>query len=148
MQKKGSGAIMLIVLFLMAFIGRSAIAADVPTIGTEGLHVLVMSNAYLLEAGRQKEITFAIVDARSHEDYTAAHVLSAINVPEQDFEKSLGLLPKDKAALVIVYGGDLAAGTRWATKASAAGYRNIEIYKDGFLVWKEQAMPVAPLQKQ
>lgn len=36
---------------------------------------------------------------------------------------------------------------RWAGDAAAAGYRNIAIYSEGFMVWKEKHMPIVPLTR-
>ncbi len=130
-------------LLLFTGISVSPALSDPRTIGTAELHSLVMNNAYLLEAGRQQEPIFVIIiDARQREEYAAAHVLSAINVPEQEFDTSIGLLPQDKAALLVVYGNN---AKQVVEKASKAGYTNIEMYAEEFRVWKEQSMPIAPL---
>jgi len=133
-----SGLILLIVSFLQA-------GSDFKTIDTAQLHALVMDNAYRLEGGRPQP--FTIVDARTGEEYDEAHVLSAINIQEKDFEKARDLLPKDKTVLLVVYDNGPESGTsgKWAEKAAAAGYANIAIYSEGFPAWKKNRMPAAPL---
>ncbi len=86
----------------------------------------------------------------SKEEYDEGHIFSAVSIPETNFEKSLALLGKNKAALLVVYGSDGKPETsrRWADKARTAGYLNIAIYSEGFKAWKEKKMPVAPLRNR
>ncbi len=119
-------------------------AAGEQTIDTSMLHAMVVKNAYRIEAGQKMK--FTIIDARSPEEYREAHVFSAVNVPERDFEKSQRSLPVDKDVLLVVYCNDkqCVRSRRWAAKAAAAGYTNIVSYSDGFPVWRKQHFPVAP----
>jgi rhodanese-related sulfurtransferase len=114
-------------------------------IDTEQLHSMMMDNAYRLEGGRA--CPYTIIDTRTKEDYDRAHIFSAISIPAYDFDNSKNLLPKDKGALLILYGNDrdVTACRQWTGKAGAAGYTNIAIYSEGFMTWKEKGMPVAPL---
>ncbi len=125
--------------------GPSA-GSDFKMIGTDQLHSITVDNAYRLEGGRGAR--FTIFDARTKEEYDRAHVFSAISIPEKDFDNSKFLLPEDKGALLIVYGDGTEADLcrKWAEKAEAAGYRNIEVYSEGFTAWKKEKMPVAPLE--
>ncbi len=135
-----------LLVFTFALVTTSANGSDFTMIDTAQLHSIVVSNAYMLEAGRQKQVAVTIIDARSREEYEQAHIFSAISIPEEDFEKSIDLLPRDKNALLVVYGNaNFETSRKWANKAAAAGYANIVIYSEGFLVWKEKHMPVAPL---
>ncbi len=112
-------------------------------IDTSLLHAMVMENAYRMEAGRK--IKFMIVDARTLQEYSEAHVMGAVSVPEKDFERSQKLLPQDKSTLMVVYCNDkkCVKSRRWAAKAAAAGYTNIVVYADGFPHWRERHMPIA-----
>jgi len=115
------------------------------TIDTVRLHSMTVDNAYRLEGGR--EMGFTIIDTRTKEEYNEAHIFSAISIPEKDFEKLMDLLPPDKNTLLVVYcnGMESGASRRWAGKATAAGYRNVLIYSEGFSIWKKKKMPIAPL---
>lgn len=90
---------------------------------------------------------FTVIDAKTQEEYDEAHIFSAINIPEKDFKKSEGLLPRDKGALIIVYCNDtkFEASKKWAEKAATAGNTNIMIYSEGFRAWKKKNMPIAPI---
>ncbi len=118
--------------------------SDYRTIGTDQLHSLAVDNAYRLEGGR--DARFAIIDARTKDEYDRGHVFSAVNVPGRDFDNLTVLLPKDKGAQLVVYGDgpELDICRRWAEKAEAAGYKDIVIYSEGFIAWKNRKMPVAP----
>ena len=133
------------IVFIFLLISKSLAGPDFKTIDTAQLHAMIVDNAYRLEGGWEKQ--FTVIDARSREEYDEAHIFSALSVPEEDFDRSAALLPKDKGALIVVYCSDAKTATsrQWAVKAAAAGYANIAIYSEGFPVWKEKKMPVAPL---
>jgi rhodanese-related sulfurtransferase len=137
----------ILIVFLFMFVSRSFADLDIKTIDTVKLHSMVVNNAYELEGGREKQ--FTVIDARTKKEYDEAHIFSSISIPENDFEKSMNLLPQDKGVLLIVYSNDTKSdlSQKWARKAAAAGYFNIVIYKEGFLIWKENKMPIAPSTK-
>lgn len=131
-------------LFVLVLAAAAPAAPGFGTVDTAGLHSMVVDNAYRIEAGRQKQ--FAVVDARTKEEYDEAHIFSAISVPEGDFERFVSLLPKDRSTQVVVYCDDRTGTDRkWADRAAALGYTNIVIYGEGFSAWKEQHMPTAPI---
>jgi rhodanese-related sulfurtransferase len=119
--------------------------SDLTLIDTAQLHSMIVDNAYKLEGGREKQ--FTVVDAREKEEYSEAHIFSAISIPEKEFERSTALLPKDKGVQLVVYCNDSKFGTsaKWAIKAAAHGYTNVVIYSEGFSTWKARHMPTAPL---
>lgn len=139
---------MLIALFIFAFVfvSNSWAGSDLKVIDTAQLHSMVVDNAYELEGGRNRP--FMVIDARTENEYNKAHIFSAINIPEKDFDKSINLLPKDKNVLLVVYCNGVKSLTsrKWADKAKTAGYTNVVIYSEGFSVWKEKGMPIAPLR--
>ncbi len=132
-------------IYAFALISTSYAGSDYKMTDTARLHSMVLDNAYELEGGRNGP--FMVIDARTKEEYDEAHVLSAINIPEKNFEKSTSLLPTDKGALMVVYCNSMESGTcrEWAYKAKNTGYTNILIYSEGFQFWKGKNMPVAPL---
>jgi len=119
---------------------------DLMVIDTDLLHSMVVVNSKRMDAG--EKMKFVIIDARPLEDYKEAHVSGAISIPEKDFEKSLGLLPVDKSALIVVYCDDkkCVRSRRWAEKARAEGYSFVVVYSDGFPYWKDNHMPVTALR--
>jgi rhodanese-related sulfurtransferase len=148
MKKEKGLIITLIALAVMTFasVPNSLAGSDFKTIDTVQLHSMIVDNAYRLEGGREQQ--FTVIDARTKEEYDEAHVFSAISIPENGLEKSINLLPKDRGMLLVVYCSAAKSETskKWADKAAAAGYTNLAVYSEGFLVWKEKKMPVAPLR--
>jgi rhodanese-related sulfurtransferase len=137
----------LLILAVIAFL-RAADAqseSDSKVIDTGQLHTMVVRNAYELEGGREKP--YVIIDIRTKPEYSASHIFSAISIPEDSFERFASLFPKDKAALLVIYGNDAGAqaSKAWIAKAAAIGYTNLTIYAEGFSVWKAQQLPVAPM---
>jgi rhodanese-related sulfurtransferase len=65
---------------------------------------MIVDNAYEIERGREKR--FTVIDTRTKKEYDAAHIFSAISIPEKDFEKSMTLLPQDKSVILVVYCND------------------------------------------
>jgi rhodanese-related sulfurtransferase len=148
MKREKVFIITLIALGIMTIVSitNSLAGSVLKTIDTAQLHSMIVDNAYRLEGGREKQ--FTVIDARTKEECDEAHIFSAISIPENDFEKSINLLPKDKDMLLGVYCNDTKFETcvKWAGKAVSAGYKNLSIYSEGFLVWKEKKMPIAPLR--
>ncbi len=143
--EKTSAKLLITFIFILIFVPRSFAGLDSKTTDTVTLHSMVVNNAYELEGGRQKQ--FIVVDARAKEKYAEAHIFSSVSIPENDFEKSKNLLPRDKGALLIVYCDNAKSdlSNKWANKAAAAGYLNVVIYKEGFQIWEKNNMPIAPL---
>ena len=148
MKRKKVLIITLIALAVTTFasVSNSLAGSDFKTIDTAQLHSMIVDNAYRLEGGREKQ--FTVIDARTKEEYDEAHIFSAISIPVDGFEKSVHFLPKDRGMLLVVYCDDAKAETsrKWAGKAASVGYTNLSIYSEGFLIWKERRMPIAPLQ--
>lgn len=143
--RKVSAKLFILTVCVFVFVANSLAGLNLKTIDTDKLHSMVVNNAYELEAGREKQ--FIIIDARTKKEYDEAHIFSSISIPEIDFEKSMNLISHNKEILLIVYCNDAKSETsqKWAEKAAAAGYLNIVIYHEGFQIWKEKKMPIAPL---
>lgn len=88
--------------------------------------------------------SFTLVDARTNDEFQAAHLTTAINIAEKDFDKKIELLPRDKGALMVFYCNGIKCGKskKVAAKAKDAGYTNLLIYADGFPVWEEKGYPI------
>lgn len=132
------------IAFISMLASESAAVANFNTIDTEQLHSMVVDNAYRIEGGHEKQ--FTVIDARPKDEYDKAHIFSAVNIPEGDFGEREDLLPKAKDALLVVYcdGINSVVSIKLAHEVRAAGYTNIAIYLEGFTVWKEKQLPVAP----
>ena len=67
-------------LFIFASVSKSLAESDFKMIDTAQLHSMIVYNAYKLEGGRVRQ--FAVIDARTKEDYNEAHIFSTISIPE------------------------------------------------------------------
>ncbi|MDA8087110.1 MAG: rhodanese-like domain-containing protein [Nitrospiraceae bacterium] len=142
--KKLMAALFAFPAFILIVVPESFAGSDFRAIDTARLHSLVVDNAHRMEA--RQATRFTVIDARPEKEYDKAHILSAISIPEADFGKSKALLPKDRNAFLAVYCSSVKTECRaWAEKAAAAGYANVFIYSEGFTVWKDKKMPVAPI---
>ncbi|MEN6438253.1 MAG: rhodanese-like domain-containing protein [Syntrophobacter sp.] len=87
---------------------------------------------------------FVLIDARTSQEYQEAHIKDAINIPDKELQKNMGLLPQDKSALLVIYCNGVKCGKskRLAGQLEPLGYRNIMIYSEGIPVWEEKALPI------
>lgn len=92
----------------------------------------------------KKDLT--LIDARTATEFHEAHIVGAISIPENKFEESLNLLPTDKDKLLVFYCNGVKCGKskKSAVKAVAAGYKNIQLYSEGFPVWEEKGLNIVP----
>ncbi len=80
-----------------------------------------------------------IIDSRpAARQYDVGHIPGAINIPDSQFDKLVGKLPADKAALLLFYCGGLECmlSHNSAFKAEKLGYSNIKVYPAGSPDWK------------
>lgn len=88
-----------------------------------------------------------LVDSRpAARRYDPAHIPTAINIPETQFDKLAPTkLPKDKAAPIIFYcqGVECELSHKSAVKAEALGYSNIKVYAGGQPDWEAKGGLVA-----
>ena len=89
-MKKNSSNIMILML-LMLFLASTALAQHL-IVGSEQVQSLL--------AGKKK---VALFDVRMPEEYQAAHIPGAINLPADRMRVDRNLLPKDKTTQIIIY---------------------------------------------
>ncbi len=85
-----------------------------------------------------------LIDSRTTQEYLDAHIKGAINIPDKALQENIAQLPKDHAALLVIYCNGVKCGKskRLAAQLEPLGYSNILIYSEGFPVWEEQKLPV------
>ncbi|GFO65630.1 rhodanese-like domain-containing protein [Geomonas paludis] len=131
----GTSILSLITLFLVLAAAGPLFAADVDfkTVSSEVLRDML-----------EEKRAFTLVDARTNDEYQVAHLVTAISIPDKEFEKNIALLPKDKGALIVLYCNGVKCGKskKVAVKAKEAGYTNLVIYADGYPVWEEKGYPI------
>ncbi len=125
--------IFLIVFAVVVTSDRRPAAADYPLITTSELKAMM-----------EQKTPFALVDARTEEEFSEAHIVGSINIPEKKFDEQRSLLPENKENPLVFYCNGVKCGKskRTAVKAAALGYKNIRIYSEGFPVWEEMNLPI------
>lgn len=120
-------------LLLSASLPLFAAEAEFDPISTEMLKDML---------DQKKELV--LVDARTKEEYQEAHIGTAVNITEKEFEKEAVQLPSEKKSLLVFYCNGVKCGKskKVAAKAKAIGYHNILIYNEGFPVWEEKGLPL------
>jgi rhodanese-related sulfurtransferase len=89
MKKNGSN---IMILTLLMFFLTSAALAQYPVISSEQLRSLMEGTKNGL-----------LVDVRMPEEYQAAHIPGAINIPADRIRADRNLLPKDRATQIALY---------------------------------------------
>lgn len=124
--------VVLVAVSLLATAARSA-ENEHPVVTTEQLRTMM-----------DEKKVFLLVDTRTAEEFEEAHIKGAISIPEKVFEEKLALLPGERNALIVLYCNGVKCGKskKAAKKAEAAGYRNLQIYAEGFPVWEEKGLAI------
>jgi len=88
------------------------------------------------------------VDVRSADDFRAARIPGAINIPLLEAQRRATELPRDKT--IVLYeggsggGNDVCAASRAVGRVLLGhGYNKVVVYRDGLAGWQEQALPTA-----
>jgi rhodanese-related sulfurtransferase len=82
-----------------------------------------------------------IVDVRRAEDFKKGHVPNAINLPEDQWQKSNGL-QKDMLNIFYCYTQTCHLAARAAERFSSEGYQVKEM-EGGFEAWKQNGLKIA-----
>jgi rhodanese-related sulfurtransferase len=81
-----------------------------------------------------------LVDSRPKEGkYDQGHILTAINIPDSQFDKMTQLLPAKKDTLLVFYCGgfDCKLSHKSASKSIKLGYTNVKVFSAGYPAWQE-----------
>ncbi len=84
-----------------------------------------------------------IIDSRPSRKYDKGFVLTAVNIPDTQFEKLTDRLPEDKSTELIFYCGGVKCplSHKSAFSAEALGYTNIKVYAEGYPAWVANGNP-------
>jgi len=79
--------------------------------------------------------TFTLIDARSAEEFDAAHIAGAVNVPAGSAREHASRLPEDHGAKIIVYcrSGKRAAALQ--SELDAMGYSDVRVLRAEQVTW-------------
>ena len=99
----------------------------------------VSPNAAVQLINREKAI---VVDISETEEYAAAHVAGARNVPLNQLQERLPQVVKNKALPVILVCAKGARAQRAAGIAKSLGYEKAVALAGGLVAWKEANLPL------
>ncbi len=105
----------------------------------EGGESVWVSTGYIKMLLNDRERVALIVDARPQIKYLEGTVPGAINLPFQEWDKRVGMLPADKKTQLIFFCGGLKCDLSYksAAKARELGYSDVRVYAEGWPAWKE-----------
>ncbi|MBF0210950.1 MAG: rhodanese-like domain-containing protein [Desulfamplus sp.] len=131
-------------VFAAGFPGWVRDKNNYPSVSLEYIQQEIDDNKMLLVDSRPKKAKF-----------DKGHIPTAISLPDADFEKLNGKLPKDMDNLLVFYceGLECKLSHQSAKKAIALGYKNVKVFSDGYPAWKKafgekaQELPQAKASK-
>jgi rhodanese-related sulfurtransferase len=89
------------------------------------------------------QLPVTIVEALGAGFFADAHLPGAINIPPDQVDQLVWLLPSDHAAQIVVYcSGTCAQSEMTALRLCELGYRNVAVYRGGKEDWVEHGLPV------
>lgn len=113
----------------------STSAQEAPVIGTDALAARM--------AGPAAGWGFTLVDARTQVEFSEQHIPGAVLVPARLVATKLPEAVPDRNRLVVFYcnGPNCTKTVKAAKAALAAGYRNVNEYKEGLPGWGKSGRP-------
>ena len=123
-------------LILLALVAGALLV--VPSVRSGGRGGLSAAGAVQL-INREKAV---VIDVCSADEYAAAHIVGAKNVPLQDLETRLPAVVKNKALPLLIVCASGARAQRAAGVAQKLGYANAQVLAGGLKSWRAAGMPV------
>lgn len=81
-----------------------------------------------------------IIDIRPSAEFESGHLVNSKNIPQDDVEKRMGELNKEKPVIVV---GDVAQkAAKTATQLRASGFKEVFLLDGGVRAWKEAGLPL------
>ena len=86
------------------------------------------------------------IDARSAEEFKAGHILGALSLPWNDFNKLFNSaapeIPQDKPIIAYCDGESCGLSKELALALKDLGYADVRVLINGWSVWVQQGLPV------
>ena len=120
--------------------GPNALAEELMATGPDyKVYPSLVDAAFVKDVVDQKQIGLLIDSRPKRKKYDMGHIPGAISMPFSGFEKTQGLLPADKGALLVFYceGWKCPLSHNAAHVAQMLGYVNVKVYADGYPGWKK-----------
>jgi len=98
----------------------------------------------LLIAFQTDPAALTLIDARSAEEYSAAHIPGAINVPFDAVELNASLLPGDKEQPIVVHCRTGKRAGLLKERLDAMGYTDIRVLPSEQMIWEDGPVGLRP----
>lgn len=108
-------------------LGRAAFADDTKTIPQSLLLGFLADNS-----------TFALIDARSPEEFNEAHISGAVNVPVGSVDDFTASLPDDHDQLIVVYCKTGKRAALLQSELEERGYTDVRVLRSNQIVWFDE----------
>lgn len=88
-----------------------------------------------------REGSVALLDVRPHEEFQAGHLPDAINIPLDELETMLDVLPRDREIIAYCRGPYCVLSHEAVERLRKLGFR-VRRFDEGFPEWKAAGLPV------
>lgn len=88
-----------------------------------------------------REGSVALLDVRPHEEYQAGHLPDAINIPLNELETMLDVLPRDREIIAYCRGPYCVLSHEAVERLRKLGFR-VRRFDEGFPEWRAAGLPV------
>jgi rhodanese-related sulfurtransferase len=125
----------LFLFVLLCFLGTASVQGDAPAPVPDWFYHTIIDDLSTAPEGA------VIIDSRpGSRKYIKGHIPGSLSIPFSEFDKLTDRLPQDKATPLIFYCGGLKCklSHKSATKAEALGYKNVQVYANGYPHWLKQ----------
>ncbi len=124
-------------IFIVAIAVISGAALLWPAFAPRGRRATPLQATQMINRGKT-----TVLDVRNSDEFAAAHVRDAKNIPLADLGKRLGELDKSKNRTVIVVCQNGARADRAARQLTAAGFTDVHALEGGLAAWQAAGLPV------
>ena len=108
-----------------------------PALAPKGRRATPLQVTQLINRGKT-----TLIDVRSAEEFAAAHVRDAKNIPLADLSNRLGELEKSKTRTIVVICQAGARSDKGVRQLKAAGFEDVLSLEGGMTGWTAAGLPV------
>jgi rhodanese-related sulfurtransferase len=125
-------------IWLIGLVLISGGALALPTLQRRGEKVSLLQATQLINQGKT-----LIIDVREADQFAAAHLRDARNIPLKELSKRITELDKFKSKAVIVVCQSGVQSAKATGQLKSAGFNEVYSLNGGLLAWQAQGLPTA-----
>ncbi len=91
-----------------------------------------------------RDAALLTLDVRTPEEYAASHIIGARNLPHDQIEAKLAMLPADKNTEIVVYCRSGRRSTLAQATLQKLGYTRVQHLEGDYIGWQAANRPVEP----